>query len=168
MWVRLASWRNQSMSCVSRHWEASLKKRWKEYMNYSSLYRVLFSSLSYLLGCDFCSPTTVSVPVTEFWKETSEWNQSLKKRHYLLKATQQHCRDWGKLSYPQRFPLAFRSSSISGGHMQGKGYEVIWHAMQHFRFLLHTVGADGALNRVVTDEDVSMQQSQACCMHCSQ
>lgn len=27
MWVHLASWRNQSLSCVSRHWEPSLKRK---------------------------------------------------------------------------------------------------------------------------------------------
>ncbi|GAA6223957.1 uncharacterized [Lates japonicus] len=82
-----------------------------------------------ILGCNFCSPTTVSVPVTEPWKETSELNCFFfsKKRHYLLK---EHCRDRDKLSHHQRFPPAFRSSSIRGGHMQGKGHLTCHAALQ--------------------------------------
>ncbi len=40
-----------------------------------------------ILGCDFCSPTTVSVPVTELWKETSELNRCFEKRKERKKGT---------------------------------------------------------------------------------
>lgn len=83
-------------SCVSRHWDVFKKKKLQECMDVSSLHRVLLS-LSFL-GCDFCSPTTVSVPVTELLTETSGLNGCFeKKRHYLLK---ERCRNWGRLSPP--------------------------------------------------------------------
>lgn len=91
----------------------------------------------------------------------------LKKRHNLLKEAPRGPE--ALLSHPSAFPHgAFRSNSIRWGHMQGKGYEVMWHAMQHFSFLHHVCSRVIHKNRAATDEDVSMQRSQACIVHCSQ
>lgn len=85
----------------------------------------------WLLQSYYCLCSSHWTLERDFRIESLFWGK--KKRHYLLK---EHCRDWGKLSHPQRSPPAFTSSSIRGGYMQGKGYEVIWHAMQHFSLLL--------------------------------
>lgn len=74
-----------------------------------------------ILGCDFCSPTTVSVPVTELCKETSFWIVVLKKKKGTTcwrstAGTEGSCHT---LSVSP-VPLAFRSSSIRRGYMQGK------------------------------------------------
>lgn len=90
-----------------------------------------------ILGCDFCSPTTVSVPVTELWKETSGLNRWFEEKGTTCWRGAAGRR--GELSQPLRFPPpAFRSSSITRGDMRGKGHEVMWQAMQHFSFLLHS------------------------------
>lgn len=86
-----------------------------------------------ILGCDFCISPIVSVPDTEGQKETLQVNQCFKEKALpaegALAGTEV---SYHTISYSL---LAFRSSTIRGGHMQGKGHEVMWHAMQHFSLL---------------------------------
>lgn len=103
-----------------------------------------------ILGCDFCISPIVSVPDTEGQKETLQVNQCFKEKALpaegALAGTEA---SYHTISYTL---LAFRSSTIRGGHMQGKGHEVMWHAMQHFSLLLHRRSVTAT-----TDEDVSVQ-----------
>lgn len=106
-----------------------------------------------ILGCDFCISPIVSVPDTEGQKETLQVNQCFKEKALpaegALAGTEA---SYHTISYSL---LAFRSSTIRGGHMQGKGHEVMWHAMQHFSLLLHRRSVTAT-----TDEDVSVQHSE--------
>lgn len=121
----------------------------------SSLNSPLLQLILYILRWDACSLTTASVPVTGLeWKET--WG-SIQKG-----TTFQRHNEGTKTSWASP-PMAFGSNSIRRGYMQGKGLEAVWHAMQHFP---SAMGAAGSFNRVVTDEDVTMQQCQACCVIC--
>lgn len=120
--VCLASWRNGSLSCDSRHRDIFTKQDNKSIWiippsaeSSSQAYRIL-------LGCDLRGPTTVSVPVSGLWEKSPELNWRLEEKALLL--------------LKEHFPLAFGSSSITRGHMQGKGHKVTWHAMQHFSVLL--------------------------------
>lgn len=76
-----------------------------------------------ILGCDFCISPIVSVPDTEGQKETLQVNQCFKEKALpaegALAGTEA---SYHTISYSL---LAFRSSTIRGGHMQGKGHEVM-------------------------------------------
>lgn len=164
MWLRLASWKNQSQSQCLKALAEVFKERFEEgcmnWMNCSSLHRVFFLSLSYP-SLDMTSAVQL-LSLFQSLNSLQNWVVVLKERHYLLK---EHCRDWRqKLRYPQCFPPALRSSSIRGCHMRGKGRLTCHAAFSAYS----SIGADGSFNRVVTDENVSMQQSKACCVHCSQ
>lgn len=97
-------------------------------MNYSSVHRVLFSCLSYP-SLDVTFSTIVSVPVTERQKETLQVNHRFEEKGTTCwrrtAGTEAHHHT---LSCPL---LAFRSGTIRGGHMQGKGH-VACHAASSF------------------------------------
>lgn len=133
MWVRLARWRNQSQSpCLKALGGVFKKERWQEYMNNSSHPQSpLLKLISSILGCDFCSPTTLSLCSSHWAVERDFTTESLFWRKGTIPI--EGAGGWGELSHPQRPvlpPPSFRSNSIKGGYMQGKGCEVTWHAMQ--------------------------------------
>lgn len=79
MWVRLARWRNQSQSpCLKALGGVFKKERWQEYMNNSSHPQSpLLKLISSILGCDFCSPTTLSLCSSHWAVERDFTTESL-------------------------------------------------------------------------------------------
>lgn len=112
-----------------------------------------------MLGYDFCSPTVVSVPVTEL---TSELSCGFEGKALPAEGALQG------LTPEAAIPSAFPTSP------QIKLNKRMSHAGQRSFDMpccisaSSSIGADGSFNTVVTDEGVSMQQSKACCVHCSQ
>lgn len=120
-------------------------------MNYSSFHRLLFSSLS----DPFLDVTSAVRLLSLFQSLNSEKRlqnviDALKKRHYTC--WKEHCRDWRKLSHPQHFPLAFRSSSIRSGYMRGRRSHDTPCSISASSF----IGAVGSFDRVATDEDAEI------------
>lgn len=139
-------------------------------MDYSSLHRVLFSSVSYP-----CLDVTSAVLLLSLFQSLNA-GKRLQNRIVVLrkKALPAEGAPQGterELSHPRRpVPPPHRPSDqtqLRGGRMQ-RARVTRSRGMPCSTPAPSFIGAAGSFNRVVTGEDVSTRQSQACCVHCSQ
>lgn len=141
-------------------------------MNYSSLRRVLFSSLSHPSPA-LTSAVLLLLSLSLFQslncgRRLHNWIVVLYKRHYLLK---EHCGDWGELLHPSASPPHKPDGlQIELGKRRLHAGQRLWgHVTCHAAFCTSFIMDRCSWiihNRVVTEEDASVQQISS--MHCSQ
>lgn len=113
----------------------------------------LLKLISSILGCDFCSPTTLSLsaPVTELWKETSQLNRCFgEKALYLLKelGDEASCLTLSVPFSPHRPSDQTRLKEVTCRAKVVRSRDMPCSSLHH-------TGSQIIHNRVAADEDVS-------------